>query len=261
MTAKLALIFGVILLLGSFAKAQQFSLDAFDVAPPTLVEELKAIKRTTPDIGAEAFAEKANVVLQSKGVPFSFIFDDAVCDSIKTAIAKLKDQKAPKNLRTKLSSVGGDPAELRVPPADFANSECAKCTLTLPIFEITDSDFISQLHGVNIKFERPPGLRFGETILIDEKDPSRVKVRWKIPFRGKPLGVSYDGGVLYMAFREPELQDLALLVFSEGVFQITTRADASSNGKAEEVKNAPAGTLLFKNRDIQQMLRYDEPCH
>jgi hypothetical protein len=249
------------------AWAQLVTMGSFDIAPPTLLADVKALRQGNPKMTTPELLEAANGLLAKQGVPFTFTFDAATCDAIDKGIKALKNAPPRVNLRTKLSSVGGEPATLTLPPADFTNNACGKCSVTLPVLEITETEFVALMWGRNIKFTLPANLKPAEAALVDAADAGKVKTKWRLPYRSKPLGVSYDGGVIYLALPDPDLKDLALAVFREGVFQFTTRADAESNGTAKPSPPTPAipaitnpGSILFDNRGTKQLVQYAETC-
>lgn len=245
------------------AYGQRFVSDGFDIPPATLFADLKSVKLADPKITPENFVIKANEALNRSGLPFTFVLDDRVCESVAKALASQKDKNASKNLRTNLASDGGQSTELILPPAEFSNNQCAKCTLTIPVFEVTDTHFIAPLRGINIKFVRPQGLDFSTYYLVKESNLSEITSKWRMPFRSTPIAASYDGGVVYIGLDDPDLKDIVLMVFSEGVFQFTTRKDAEAIGKGillEQPKEQNTSFLKFKNHDVTQVIRYNEPC-
>lgn len=247
--------------------AQMVTISPFDIAPPTVIADVKALRAANPKMGPAEFVDAANKLLEKQGVPFTFSFDEATCIAIDRSIKSLKNAPPKVNLKTKLRSVGGEPANLTLPPADFANSECTKCSVTLPVLELTQNEFVALMLGRNIKFHLPANFLVSEIALVDEKDLTTVKTKWRTPFRTAPLGVSYDGNVLYVGFPEPELKDISLAVFSEGVFQFATREEAESNGKPTPVKEFPKDSstrsfvfVQFENRGLKQVVRFLESC-
>jgi hypothetical protein len=266
--SALAAVAGLFLALSVPVFSQMVSMSPFDIAPPTLLADVKALRAANPKMTAAEFVEAANVLLAKQGFPFTFIFDDATCDAIDKSIKSLKNAPPRVNLKTKLKSVGGEPANLTLPPADFANNECGKCSVTLPVLEITDKEFVALMLGQNIKFHLPANFTVAEAVLFDEKDPTAIKTKWRMPFRTKPLGVSYYGNVVYLGLPDPELKDLSLGVFAEGVFQFTTREEAESNGKGiipglntpVNPRDPRSRYIIFDNRGIMQTVRFTDAC-
>ncbi len=229
---------------------QQLKMDPFDIAPPVLIEDLKKLRVEKPDLKPEELVEAANELLEKRGLPFNFLLDNNSCSIIEKA-------KSTESVRMKLQTVGADPTDLKVPPVTFSSSKTCPCSITLPVFEITDNDLIALMLGTNIKFQRPKVFRTFEVFLVDNNDPSIKKKRWNTPFYSEPLGVSYDGNVLYLALPDTELKDLSLAVFSEGVFQFATLAEAKSNGVAKKLADS---LIRFDNRGVEQTIMVVNKC-
>ena len=258
------------LILGSLTAVsfgQMVSMSSFDIAPPTILVDVKTLRAANPKMTATELVVAANKLLEKQGIAFTFSFDEATCLAIDKSIKSMKNPPPKLNLRTKLRSVGAEPAALTLPPADFTNNECSKCSVTLPVLELSDKEFVALMLGHNIKFHLPVNFIVAEAFLVDDKDLTTVKKKWRIPYRGIPIGVSYDENVLYLALREPELQELSLAVFGEGVYQFATREEAESNGKPAQLKEFPKDTanpnlafLRFENRGLKQVVKYSNPC-
>ncbi len=247
--------------------AQMVSMNPFDIAPPTVLSDVKALRAANPKLTSVELVDAANKLLEKQGIAFTFSFDEATCLAIDKSIKSMKNPPAKLNLRTKLKSVGAEPATLTLPPADFANNECSKCSVTLPVLELTDKEFVALMLGHNIKFHLPVNFIVSEVVLVDEMDLVTIKKKWRIPFRSAPLGVSYDENVLYLGVFEPELKDISLAVFGEGVFQFATREEAESNGKGTLLKEFPKDPanpnlafMRFENRGLKQVVRYSNAC-
>jgi hypothetical protein len=260
-------IFVIALCVSSPLFAQMVSMSPFDIAPAMILSDVKALRAANPKMPAAEFVDAANKLLEKQGIPFTFSFDEATCLAIDKSIKSLKNAPPKVNLRTKLRSVGGEPASLTLPPADFANTECSKCSVTLPVLELTEKEFVALMLGRNIKFHLPPNFLVSEAALVDEKDLTTVRTKWRIPFRTRPLGVSYDGNVLYLGFPDPELKEISLAVFGEGVFQFATREEAESNGKGSALSEVPKDAtnpdrafVRFENRGLKQMVKYSNSC-
>ena len=259
--------FAFIAFLSAPVSGQMVSMSAFDIAPPTVLSDVKTLRAANPKMTPTELVDTANKLLEKQGIGFTFSFDEATCLAIDKSIKSMKNPPPRLNLRTKLRSVGAEPATLTLPPADFANNECSKCSVTLPILELTDKEFVALMLGHNIKFHFPVNFIVSEAFLVDEKDLITVKKKWRIPFRSVPLGVSYDENVLYLGFFEPELKDISLAVFGEGGFQFATGEEAESNGKGTLLKEFPkdpanpnVSFLRFENRGLKQVVKYSNPC-
>ncbi len=265
--ARLLFTFAFIALFSTGTSGQMVSMNPFDIAPPTILGDIKALRMANPKMTSTEFVDAANKLLERQGIAFTFSFDEATCLAIDKSIKGMKNPPSKLNLRTKLKSVGAEPATLTLPPADFGNNECSKCSVTLPILELTDKEFVALMLGHNIKFHLPVNFIVSEAFLVDEKDVTTVKKKWRIPFRSVPLGVSYDENVLYLGLFEPELKEISLAVFGEGVFQFATREEAESNGKGTPVKeftkdpaNPNLAFMRFENRGLKQVVRYSNAC-
>lgn len=248
-------------------RGQMVTMSPLDIAPPTVFADVKALKASNPKMNSAELVDAANTILAKQGVAFTFSFDEATCMAIDKAIKSLKNPPPKVNLKTKLRSVGAEAANLTLPPADFSNQECSKCSVTLPVLELTEKEFVALMLGKNIKFHLPTNLAVSEVILVDEKDLTTIKKKWRVPYRTVPLGVSYDENVLYLGLPDPELKELSLAVFGEGVFQFATREEAESNGKATPLKDLakdPADPnlafLRFENRGLKQVVKYSNAC-
>jgi hypothetical protein len=172
--------------------------------------------------------------------------------------AAQKDPSMPMRISGKLNSVDADGASLALPEPHFASKACGDCFIKLPVLEITDKTFVTIISGRNIKFHLPPNFYANEVRLVDTADASKTKQKWRIPFRSTPIGISFDENVLYLGFDEPELNDLSLLVFGEGVFQIGTRAEAEDGGKG---KSDPVSqTLKFDRWQKTFVVTYTPKC-
>ena len=248
--------------------AQQARLNPFQIKNSTLIEELISHKAANSNQSVEDFVKSANEMLQAKGINYVFGFDAATCQKIEQAKTAQKDKTAPLNLRVSLNSVEGDRTPLILPDAKFEKRECLPCYMELPVFEMTEKDFVTSLLGRNIKFFMPTNFVVQEMQLVEVKDLTTVKKRWKIPFRTTPLSISFDGNVVYLAFNEPELNDLALMIFSEGVTQICAKKDISKEIKTVPIKDFPADEnnpnlafINFSEGDSSQTIKFSKPCN
>jgi hypothetical protein len=137
----------------------------------------------------------------------------------------------------------------------------------LPMLEATAQDFVTLVEGRNIKFFLPSNFTLNEAFLVDAKDLTTVKTRWKIPFRTTPLSVSDSGNILYLGFNEPELSDLVLMVYSEGVYQFGTKSDIDAEKKSAPMKDFPKDAanpnlsfIKFTSGDLNQVIKFSTPC-
>jgi len=247
--------------------AQQVTFKPFSVTQSTLIDDLKAAKNTNPKLTTEEFVKHANDLLEKQGLNFVVAFDPNTCQKIGQAIANLKDKSAPLNLRTALKSPLGENAGLMLPEVSFSKAECVPCFVQLPIFEATNKEFVTLVEGKTIKFYLPSNFILNEVQLVDEKDLSTVKTRWKIPFRTTPLSVSDSGNILYLGFSEPELKDLALMAYGEGLYQICAKSDIDAEKKGAPLKDFPKDAtnpnlsyIKFTSGDLNQVVRFSTNC-
>lgn len=220
------LLLSLVPVLGQGAK-----LNPFSIKSSGLIDQIKELKAANPKLTAKELDEAANLLLEKAGVGFTIMLDPATCDKIRKVKAQQKDPKAPISLGVSLLSVGAEGAKLKLPDPTLTSVNCGDCFVTLPILEMTANNFVTIVSEQNIKFHRPANFLVNEVNLVDTVDGMNVKKTWRVPFRSKPIGISYDENVLYMGFDEVELSGLSLLVFEEGVFQIGTRDEAEAGGK------------------------------
>ncbi len=245
-------------------EAQQVTVAPFSLSSSTIIDQLKKIKSANPAISSKELVANANSLLQTEGLNFVIAFDAATCQKIERAKKNLKTSNDPLNLRAALRSVDGEPANLQLPEASFDKSECGSCFISLPLLEVTPKDFVVKVMGRNIKFHLPQNFVVNEASLVSGESNSTPTTRWKIPFRTTPLTVSEDGNVLYLGLAEPELKDLALVVFGEGSFQFAERKDADLERKGHPLKDASkdpnVGLLKFQNTRAKHTVQYPLAC-
>jgi len=250
------------------ANAQKAEIAPFSVVQSTLINDLKAAKTANPKIGTEEFVKTANSLLEKKGLNFIVAFDPDTCQRISQIIANQKDKTALPNLRAALKSPLGENANLRLPEVSFTKSECVPCFIRLPMLETTAKEFVTLVEGQNIKFFLPANFILNEAVMVDEKDLTTVKTRWKIPFRSTPLSVSDDGNILYLGFSEPELSDLTLMIFAaEGVFQFAPISDIDADKRGTLLKDFPKDAtnpnlafIKFTNGEKNQIIKFSTSC-
>lgn len=243
--------------------AQQYSLSPFTIDSSPLTKELRSIRAANPKLTPDEFVDAANAALEKNGIGYTFYFDNTTCEKIEKAFAAKKPGDPPPNLRATLISVGGEKASLLLPQPN--TSPCTHCSVTLPVLQVTSSDFITLISGRNIKFLIPDGLLSDEVLLLDAANPTKTKKRFRIPFKAKPLGVLYDENGVYLEVPDPQFSDLALIVFDEGTFQFATRKEAESNGKPtvfDMGTSAESGAsyLTFQNRDKKLLVKFPKDC-
>lgn len=267
-TLNLLLIFFTIIYFASNASAQRLEVKPFSITPSNLIDDLKAAKTANPKLSTDEFVKTANSLLEKQGMNFVVAFDAATCQKISQAIASIKDKAAPLNLRTALKSPLGENASLLLPEVSFAKSECVPCFIKLPILETNQTEFVTIVEGKNIKFFLPSNFILNEAFLVDEKDLSKIKTRWKIPFRTAPLSVSDSGNILFLGFDQPELNDLVLMAYAnEGVYQFAPKSDLDADKKAASLKDFPKdaanpnlGFIKFTSGEINQVVKFSKAC-
>ena len=256
-TIILLLLFGIT---AAAVRAQMYKAAPLPVQRSTFVAQLKALRASNTRATPAELARAANEILDKNGINFAVSFDKPTCDRIKNVKAQQKDPSAPLTLGTTLKSVDAEGASLILPEPIFSAGDCG-CFIELPLLQLTDRDFIAVVSGQNIKFHLPSNFFTEVAVLVDAKEPLTVKRRWRIPFRSSPIGVSHDENVLYLAFHEPELADLSLIVFGEGVFQIGTRSEAEEGGKGKSVEGSGAERLMrFDRWGKSYLVRYRDAC-
>ena len=254
--------------LPSAVNAQRAEIKPFSVVQSNLLNDLKAAKTANPKLSTEEFVKTANGLLEKQGMNFIVAFDPNTCQKISQAIASLKDKSAPLNLRTALKSPLGENANLILPEVSFSKNECVPCFVRLPILEVTGKEFVTRVEGRNIKFFLPSNFILNEAVLVDEKDLTTVKTRWKLPFRTTPLSVSDSGNILYLGFAEPELSDLALMAYgAEGVYQFTAKSDLDPAKKGALLKDFPKDAanpnlafIKFTGEGTNQVIKFSTNC-
>lgn len=247
--------------------SQQAKLSALSIRQSNIIEELKAVKTANPGIAVEELVKSANEILDKQGFNYAFALDENSCRQIAEVRKKQTDPNAPLNLKAQLSSVAGEKVSLILPPEKTDSSECGRCFIHLPVWEATNREFVTFIQNINVKLHLPGNFFLNEFALIDDKDLTTVIRRWKVPYRAAPLSVSDDGKILYLPLLEPELSDLALIVFDEGVIQFAARKDIDVDKKAKVLKEFPKdeqnpnlGFTTFENGELKQTIRYSTPC-
>lgn len=244
------------------ASAQQFKPAPLPVERSAFIDRLKALRAADPKMPSKEFAAAANDLLDKHGIGFAVSLDAATCERVRKVKEQQNDPSASLRLGATLRSVDADGASLTLPEPKFPSGDCG-CYIELPLLQITDKDFITVIRGRNIRFHLPTNFSSTAAELIDAKDKTTVRRKWRIPFSSVPIGVSHDGNVLYLAFDEPELIDLSLLVFGEGVFEIGTRAEAEDGGKGKLVEIVPGGGyrfIIFERWGDSYLVRFRELC-
>ncbi len=243
--------------------AQQAKIAPLPVQPSKFIDELRALKAGNPKMSPADLVIEGNKLLDKQGMNFSISLDQATCTKIRDIKQKQTDPNAPVRLSGALKSVEGERANLALPDARVASDECGGCYMEIPLLQITRTDFITILRGINVRFEFPANFSTVRVTMPDEKDPRLIKRSWSIPERLVPIGVSHDENVLYLAFKEPDLGELSLAVFTEGTFELATRAEAEDGGKGQQFPSAspaPGRQVRFIRWGKTFIVSYLEPC-
>lgn len=247
--------------------AQQVSIKPFSVNQSNLIGELKNLKTANPNISADDFLKSANSLLEKQGLNFVVGLDAATCQKIEQIKKTQKTPGAPLNLRATLKSPLGDAAALSLPEADFSKSECFSCFINLAFLEVTDKDFVTIVQDRNVKFFLPANFLVNQAALVDEKDLTTVLKKWRIPFGAAPISVSDDGNILYLGFEEPELKDLTLAAFSEGVYQFHAKKTLDTAKKRTILDKPPSANaapnvsfIKFESSETKQIVRTPVKC-
>ena len=247
--------------------SQQAKVNALQIQPSNLIEDLIRLKAENPKLNIEELVKTANAMLDKQGFNYAFSFSENTCRLIGEARKKQKDQTSPLNLTANLNSVGGDKTSILLPEEKYDKSECGRCFVYLPVWEATDKDFVTFIHGINVKFYLPADFQLNEVALVDNRDLTRVIRRWKLPFRAQPLSISDDGKILYLALPENQLNELALMIFDEGVVQFYARKAVEPNKKGKMLGDFPSDAanpnlsfISFEDGNIKQTVRFTAPC-
>jgi|SRR5215204_5099958 len=242
--------------------SQQFKGAPLPIQASTFINDIRAFRQANPKTSPAELVSVANRSLNKSGINFSLSIDAATCAKIRGVKQKQADPTAPVHLGGSLKSVEGERAQLALPDAKFAPDECGGCYLDIPMLQITKSDFITLLLGQNIRFELPSNFAPVTASLLSA-DGRTVQHGWYLPERLLPIGISYDANVLYVAFREPDLKDLSLAIFTEGTFQVATREDADEGGKGITMPSTSASAtqqIKFVRWGKTYLISYLAPC-
>lgn len=243
--------------------SQQYRIDPITVQPSGFIARLKELR--AKEANSTDLVEKANALLNAEGIGYNISFDAGTCQKLREAKEKMADKTAPLKVGATLKSVDAEGAALTLPSPDIRSEECGGCSIELPLLQLTQNDFIAVIRGRNLKFHLPSNFLAEQIVMFDPKDPTVITKRWSTPFRGTPVGVSHDSSVVYLAFPDPELSDLTLAVFTEGVFQIASLKEAEEGGRGKVSTPPAAGNIndrriRFDRWGNTYLLGYRQPC-
>lgn len=240
----------------------QILINPFQITSSTTFEDILKYKSENPKITPQILSEKANELLQQKGLNFVLAFDENTCQKILDIKAKQKNKDQTVNLNATLKSVGAEDAKIKLPDVSFDQSECGRCFIKMPLFEFSGKDFITSVESRNIKFYAPANFLSNEVALLTEQNPPKIIRKWQVPFRTAPTGISADGKLLYLELPYAELSDLILIIYDEGGFQFYPRREVDLSAQSIELKTAVPNTasIKFTKNDKTQIVKYNSPC-
>ena len=121
---KTVLFFVLVSSLAFLTPAQRVELAPLPVKPSTFVDELRALRSTSGTMSVPELVDKANKLLDTRGMNFSLALDDATCSRVREIQQKQKDPSVPVRLAGALKSVEGDRARLALPSPSFWTGSC-----------------------------------------------------------------------------------------------------------------------------------------
>jgi hypothetical protein len=244
------------------AAAQQVSMNAFAASESLLLKKLVTLRKAQPSLKAEEVAAKANEMLATDGLDFFLMLDSATCTKVRAAYEAQKDRSKPLKVTATLQSSGADKAPITLPEPMFDLDKCRGCYVRFALLEISNNYFVTKVMGANIKFDLPPNLTSTEAWLVDGADALKPVKRWRIPSRLVPISLSHDDNVLYLDLNIPELKDISLAAFGEGVFEFSTRSEAEAGTKAVPVPVADGGRkrITFTRYGKTSTVSYEQTC-
>lgn len=218
-------------------------------------------KSANPKIKSGELTRFANELLGQKGLNYEFELDPSVCRVVAERRKKLKSGESNKvGGKFLLKPKEGNPTNIFIP--DILVTPCGKCFATMPVVAADENEIIVLIQKRNVGFLREDGLVLNEIVLLDNKDTNKINRRWKTPFRTIPLGVSLDGKRLYLPLPNNNLDELALIVYENGVVEFVERGAAELNDEAiQSSHTAPFKLASFGTDDKKRVLRYAENCN
>jgi len=248
-----------LVLLSCGVLAQDFKALPFGITESNFIEQIRELKAKDPKITPETLAATANEFFKTNGFSFTVFLGATECAKIQ---ALAKDPKAKPALSGAFQSVGGEKVRLNLPPVAFGSEACGGCSVQFPVFEITQSYFVTKVNGINVKVVFPSN--FSTNLIgLASDDGTKINKLWRVPFRSTPIGISYDQTVVYLGFDDPELSALSIAVFDSGGFEISTRKEAEDGGagKLEPRKQgSPDQIILFDRWELKSRLIFNPKC-
>lgn len=233
-----------------------------------IFERLADKKAENSKISASDLATFANELLDKQGVNYEFSFDSNTCSLLDEKRKNLKkDQSKELNVRGTFTPEIGDKTTLFLPEVIFIEGNCKRCFVRLPVVAATEKDFMTIIQERNVNFLLPGNFSLETVALVDNVSPANVKRIWKVPSRTVPIGVSEDGKRLYLDLNINELNDLALVIYENGVAQFNVKKDLNLSEKAAPLKDFPKDSnsssvsyISFGTGETKRTLKFSSPC-
>jgi len=255
------------LLLTASVFGQQVKIYPFSVTPSNILDELKKIKISNPNMMAQELSDKGDLSIAAKGLNFVFLFDAEICQTVTGAIQKQKDKSIPVKLNAKINSVEGDIASISLPEIKFDSGGCGKCYVQMPMVEFSDKEFVTFIQDRSVRFYTPKNIFYEEISLLETKNSSNNIRTWKVPFRSKPLAISDDGKMIALDLPFDELKEIALLIYDDGTFRFYPKKDLDLTAKSEILKEfagqpglTESAFISFSKGEQKHILKFNKNC-
>jgi hypothetical protein len=242
----------------------QARLNAFPIQSSTLIANLRQKKADNPKITAKELAVAGNEIIANVEVNYNFELSERNCKALLEIRKTLKPDQKMSTLKGKLNQPQGNPVDIFFPDINFTDN-CG-CYINIPSLNVVETDFVTKIRGVNIKFIRPSN--FKQTVdLVDNTALTKQIRRWYVPFPTTPIGVYQDGTILFLEFPSNEFSELALAIYESGTIQIVSRSDWDLKEKAVQLKDIPRDTvnpnlnfISFGEGEKKRILKFNSPC-
>ena len=246
----------------------QFKLSPFSVTTSDILDELKKIKTSSPNLTAQELSEKGDLLIAAKGLNFVFSFNSDVCQKVTDAVQKQKDKSIPVRLNAQINSVEGDIASIALPEIKFDSAGCGKCFVRMPMVEFGEKEFVTFIQNRSVRFYTPKNISYEEISLVETKNPSNVIRTWKVPFRAvPPLAISDDGKMIALDLPFEELKEIALLIYDDGTFRLYPKKDLDLTAKSEVLKeiagqkvSKETSFISFNKGEQKHILKFNNNC-